>query len=80
MRDENGKPKGEYLSYFGIGTNNGAELKAILEGIRLCKNLSCYNVIIESDSKIVVDCFEMENVLFGICVIIGKNLSLSFTA
>ncbi|KAK0596383.1 hypothetical protein LWI29_015201 [Acer saccharum] len=44
-----------FSSFFGNGTNNSAELKAIMEGIRLCKRLLHFNVIIKSDSRIVVD-------------------------
>ncbi|KAF5462658.1 hypothetical protein F2P56_018646, partial [Juglans regia] len=36
-------------------TDGRAEMKAILDGIRLCKRLHMVNVIIESDSQIVVD-------------------------
>lgn len=60
VRDENGKLKGSYSAYFSIGTNNGTELKAILEEIQLCKTLSYYNVIIENDFNIVVDWFRKD--------------------
>ena len=55
IRDCDGMAKAAFSSHFGNGTNNSAELKAILEGIRLCKRLLYFNVIIESDSRIVVD-------------------------
>ncbi|KAI9197531.1 hypothetical protein LWI28_000037 [Acer negundo] len=55
IRDCHGMAKAAFSSCFGNGTNNSAELKAILEGIRLRKRLLYFNVIIESDSRIVVD-------------------------
>lgn len=55
LRDMDGNFKAAFSAHFGVGTNNGAELRAMLEGIRLCKRLSFFNVIIESDSKLVVD-------------------------
>ncbi|KAK0581732.1 hypothetical protein LWI29_017271 [Acer saccharum] len=55
IRDCHGMAIAAFSSFFGNGTNNSAELKAILEGIRLCKRLLHFNVIIESDSRIVVD-------------------------
>ncbi|KAI9170044.1 hypothetical protein LWI28_021597 [Acer negundo] len=44
-----------YSAHFGHGTNNGTELRAITEGFMLCRRLNLFNVIIESDSKVVVD-------------------------
>lgn len=35
--------------------NNEAELRALLEGVVLCKELEFFNLEIECDSKIVVD-------------------------
>ncbi|KAK0598182.1 hypothetical protein LWI29_032329 [Acer saccharum] len=55
IRDCHGMAIAAFSSFFGNGTNNSAELKAIMEGIRLCKRLLHFNVIIESDSRIVVD-------------------------
>lgn len=55
LRDMDGIFKVAFSAHFGVGTNNGAELGAMLEGIRLCKRLSFFNIIIESDSKLVVD-------------------------
>ena len=59
LRDANGYFKGAFTSHYGIGSNNRAELKALFDGIRLCKRLSYSSVIIESDSKIVVDWFRV---------------------
>ncbi|KAI9191517.1 hypothetical protein LWI28_009422 [Acer negundo] len=55
IRDDVGTVRGAYSAHFGHGTNNGAELRAITEGIALCKRLNLFNVIIGSDSKVVVD-------------------------
>ncbi|KAG6729530.1 hypothetical protein I3842_01G032600 [Carya illinoinensis] len=55
IRDSHGLVKGAFSTYYEYGTNNSAELKAIVEGVRLCKRLHMNNIIIESDSKIVVD-------------------------
>ncbi|KAK4833981.1 hypothetical protein QYF36_014386 [Acer negundo] len=55
IRDDVGTVRGAYSAHFGHGTNNGAELRAITKGIVLCKRLNLFNVIIESDSKMVVD-------------------------
>ena len=45
IRDNNGVVKTTFSAHFGNGANNGAELKAILEGIRLCKQLELFNVV-----------------------------------
>lgn len=57
IRDFQGVVKAAFSAHFGHGTNNEAELQAILEGIRLCKQFHFFNVVIESDSRIVVDWF-----------------------
>ncbi|KAK2649746.1 hypothetical protein Ddye_017235 [Dipteronia dyeriana] len=55
--DIDGNFKAAFSTHFGIGTNNRVELKAMLEGIQLCKSLFFSKVIIESDSKLIVDWF-----------------------
>lgn len=57
LRDANGDFQGAFSSHYGIGSNNRAELRALFDGIQLCKRLSYFNVIIESDSKTIVDWF-----------------------
>ncbi|KAK0586367.1 hypothetical protein LWI29_005771 [Acer saccharum] len=59
LRDANGYFKGAFTSHYSVGSNNRAELKALFDGIRLCKRLSYSSVIIVSDSKIVVDWFRV---------------------
>lgn len=39
---------------YGHGTNNFAEMNALLEGLRLCRDLDLTQVIVESDSTLVV--------------------------
>ncbi|KAF5462708.1 hypothetical protein F2P56_018694 [Juglans regia] len=55
IRDSYSVVKAVFSTHFGNGTNNSAELKAIVEGILLCKQFHFFNIIIESDSRIVVD-------------------------
>lgn len=54
IRDEMGRVKGAFSIHFGMETNNGAKMRAILEGVQMCKRLGYTNIIIESDSKLVV--------------------------
>ncbi|XP_040987723.1 uncharacterized protein LOC121235443 [Juglans microcarpa x Juglans regia] len=61
LRDMDGNFKVAFSAHFGLGTNNKAELRAILEGIRLCKSLYFSKIIIESDSKLIVDWFRLLN-------------------
>ncbi|XP_035544603.1 uncharacterized protein LOC118347995 [Juglans regia] len=39
IRDSVGNMKAAFSEKFKLGTNNGAELRAIIRGIRLCKEL-----------------------------------------
>lgn len=55
VRDESGRVKWAFSAYFGLATNNEAELRAVRECIFLCKKFNFVNIIIESDSKLVVD-------------------------
>ena len=55
IRDNNGVVKTAFSVHFENETNNEAELKTILEGIRFCKQLQLLNVFIETDYCIVVD-------------------------
>ncbi|KAJ0086550.1 hypothetical protein Patl1_07518 [Pistacia atlantica] len=54
IRDTLGNFKGAFSSYFGQGTNNEAELKALIAGVSLCKELGFSQLNIESDSTLVV--------------------------
>lgn len=55
IQDEVGTVQGAFSAHFSLGTNNGVELRAVTAGIIMCKKLNCFNVIIENDSKLVVD-------------------------
>ena len=55
IHDNNSIVKASFSAHFGNETNNGVELKAILEDVRLCKQLQLFNVFIETNSRIVVD-------------------------
>ncbi|XP_057958688.1 uncharacterized protein LOC131151460 [Malania oleifera] len=46
---------GAFSSFFGYGSNNKAELRALTEGVQMCKDLGYMNVEIECDSNVVVD-------------------------
>ncbi|KAG2713072.1 hypothetical protein I3843_04G149000 [Carya illinoinensis] len=54
IRDEGGRFLATFSSKYGIGTNNEAELKALIGGLTLCKELGLVNLVIESDSMLVV--------------------------
>ncbi|XP_057976044.1 uncharacterized protein LOC131163466 [Malania oleifera] len=54
IRDCSGTFLDAYSSFFGFGSNNKAELRALMEGVRMCKEMSYMNVEIECDSKVVV--------------------------
>ncbi|KAF5180733.1 hypothetical protein FRX31_029662 [Thalictrum thalictroides] len=52
-----------FFSYYGNGTNNEAESRAIMEGISLCKSLGYHNILILTDSNL---CFKWFYKLFKI--------------
>ncbi|KAF5468900.1 hypothetical protein F2P56_013011 [Juglans regia] len=54
IRDERGIFIGAFSSCFGHGTNNEAELRALISGLALCKELGFTQISIESDSSLVV--------------------------
>ncbi|XP_058075772.1 uncharacterized protein LOC131224254 [Magnolia sinica] len=43
------------LERYGEGNNNSAELQAVYDGLALCGNLGLSKVVVELDSKLVVD-------------------------
>ncbi|XP_041001650.1 uncharacterized protein LOC121247351 [Juglans microcarpa x Juglans regia] len=45
LRDIDGYFKVAFSAHFGLGTNNKVELRAMLEGIRLCKSLSFSKIV-----------------------------------
>ncbi|PHU20008.1 hypothetical protein BC332_11159 [Capsicum chinense] len=45
----------DFAENYGICSNNVAEVKAILQGIKICISMRLSNVIIEDDSQIIID-------------------------
>lgn len=62
LRNHHGVLVAAFASSYGQGTNNHAEFYALLEGLRLCRELHLANVIIESDSNIVVSAMRNKHV------------------
>ncbi|CAI9763284.1 unnamed protein product [Fraxinus pennsylvanica] len=54
IRNEKDELVSAFCTYFGEATNNEAELRAIIEGLRICRELEVYHLDIERDSLIVV--------------------------
>lgn len=56
IRNDKGMVLAAFATNFGIAaSNNEAELRAIIEGLKLCQHIGCFHVDIECDSKIVVE-------------------------
>ncbi|KAH0776481.1 hypothetical protein KY290_007892 [Solanum tuberosum] len=55
LRDHNGDMRMAFYSYYGILTNNNAEINALLKGLQWCVANHLDNVIIETDSKTLVN-------------------------
>ncbi|KAG2722809.1 hypothetical protein I3760_02G143800 [Carya illinoinensis] len=53
IRDEDGKLLGAFSVFLGQGSNNYAEMRSLLEGIRRCHHLGFYRIEIESDSQLL---------------------------
>lgn len=56
--DSNGDVVVGFSHYYGQATNNIAECKAVLDGLRLCKQLRLRDVLIESDSLVIINWLE----------------------
>ncbi|XP_041015027.1 uncharacterized protein LOC121257846 [Juglans microcarpa x Juglans regia] len=41
--------------YFGVGTNTEVEIRALLYGVKMCKQLGGSHIVLECDLKVVVD-------------------------
>lgn len=54
LRDEFGNFKPAFLEKFKNETNNEAKLQALISGISMCKTLDIQNIIIETNSELVV--------------------------
>ncbi|KAF5452775.1 hypothetical protein F2P56_027742 [Juglans regia] len=55
IRDDNGKMCAGYVVSLGQGSNNFAELRSLLEGVRRCCQRGFFRVDIETDSQILVN-------------------------
>lgn len=60
--DHQGVLVAAFSSSYVQGTNNIAEFAALLEELQLCRDLDLHNVIIESDSSIVVSAMKQKQV------------------
>lgn len=58
IKDSNGNLMIAYFKKFENGMNNGAKLRAFINRIWLCKDLGFDNIMIETDSGLVVDCLQ----------------------
>ncbi|XP_012848325.1 PREDICTED: uncharacterized protein LOC105968242 [Erythranthe guttata] len=58
IRDGHGRLVAAFSSFYGHGSNNKGELSALLDGLQVCQALRLSNVIIESDSVIVVNAIQ----------------------
>ncbi|KAF5182656.1 hypothetical protein FRX31_027758 [Thalictrum thalictroides] len=57
MRDHEGAHLSNYFSYYGKGTNNLAETRAILDGLTYCEMLGYARIQIQTDSKMSLQWF-----------------------
>lgn len=51
---ENGKKVSEISRHIGIGTNNIAEWKALIEGLKLAQAHSCKELEVRGDSQLII--------------------------
>lgn len=54
LYDEQGSLLYEYGAPIGVQTNNHAEYKAMIEGLRRCLTMGCVRVVLSMDSELVV--------------------------
>ncbi|KAF5188016.1 hypothetical protein FRX31_022396 [Thalictrum thalictroides] len=57
IRTNKGQHITNFFKYYGIGTNNMAETRALLDGLTICIELGLGKVQIQTDSKLVVQWF-----------------------
>ncbi|CAI9758516.1 unnamed protein product [Fraxinus pennsylvanica] len=55
IRNDKGMVLAAFATNFGIASNNEAELRALLEGLKFCQHIGVFHVDVECDSKIVVE-------------------------
>ncbi|KAF5184553.1 hypothetical protein FRX31_025861 [Thalictrum thalictroides] len=63
VRDSRGTHLANFFSYYGNGTNNEAESRAILDGITLCRKLGFSDILVLTDSLL---CYKWFYKLFKI--------------
>ncbi|XP_058082439.1 uncharacterized protein LOC131230550 [Magnolia sinica] len=56
-RKDNGDVLFAFHRGFGVGSNDKAELMTVFKGLSICISLGLWNVVVESDSKLVMDLF-----------------------
>ena len=54
LKDEKGKTVATISHYIGVTTNNVAEYKALIAALKKAIELGCRNVVIRSDSELMV--------------------------
>ncbi|KAF5471469.1 hypothetical protein F2P56_008257 [Juglans regia] len=54
LRDNNGDVLGGFAHAYGDATNTIAECRALYDGLRLCRQLNLRDVLVESDSTVIV--------------------------
>ncbi|KAF5174869.1 hypothetical protein FRX31_035546, partial [Thalictrum thalictroides] len=57
IRDSAGKHISNFFSFYGKGSNNMAETRAVLDGLILCNMLRYSNIVLQVDSKLALDWF-----------------------
>ncbi|XP_077226264.1 uncharacterized protein LOC143859440 [Tasmannia lanceolata] len=55
MRDSKAKVIIAFVYFYGTSTNMVIEARALLDGLRLCKAFGIVNLVVESDSKVLMD-------------------------
>lgn len=55
LRDADGKLVFAFSRFFGTCSNDATEIRAVLEGLKICKQLGYNCIDIEGDSKVVVN-------------------------
>ncbi|TXG56158.1 hypothetical protein EZV62_017471 [Acer yangbiense] len=76
LRDSSGNFIFGFSKFFGSCSDNEAELRAVVEGITICKHLGHDGIDIECDFDIVVSWISPGYVIFGIYGIVGTNLQI----
>lgn len=76
IRDRKNNVLVAFSEFLGAKSNNYAELSALYTGLFICYQLEVSSIIIESDSKILVDWHDKRINHHGNLVICGKNIQI----